>query len=79
MPNYQYFKVILNHADGNLLFKKIGMQQEYILYSFINTTKKEYHDIFRNYDRPALSFSGQIARRPGYFLNNAYLLMCKYL
>ena len=32
------------------------MQQEWKLYPFINATKKEYHDIYRKYNRPALSF-----------------------
>ena len=53
------------------------MKQEWRLYSFINCTKKEYNDIFRSYIRPAISFQGKIARRPGYFINNAYFLMCK--
>ena len=32
-------------------------------------------DVFRNYDRPAYTMMGAIARRPGYYLNNAYMLI----
>ena len=32
------------------------MQQEWKLYEFLKTKKINYHDVFRKYERPALSF-----------------------
>jgi hypothetical protein len=34
------------------------MEQEWHLYSFVNTSSRDYTDVFRNYTRPALSFQG---------------------
>ena len=34
------------------------MQQEWKLFGFVNTSRKEFRDIFRKYNRPAFSFSG---------------------
>jgi hypothetical protein len=50
-----YFKIYKKNKSFLL-----GMQQEWTLYSFVNGNKKEFHDIFRNYDRPAFSFSGNL-------------------
>ena len=32
------------------------MEQEWTIYGFVNSIKKEYNDVFRNYKRPAMSF-----------------------
>ena len=37
-------------------FKKKGMGQEWTIYGFVNSNKREYNDVFRNYKRPAMSF-----------------------
>jgi hypothetical protein len=52
------------------------MGQEWRLYEFLDTIKKDFYDQFKKCDRTAIKFSGKIARRPQYFLNNCYLLMC---
>ena len=36
--------------------KDFRMQQEWKIYEFLNTSKRNYVDIFRKYERPALSF-----------------------
>ena len=50
-------------------------QQEWLLFTEINTEKKVIFDIYKDYERPAYTISSKIARRPGYFLNNAYMLI----
>ena len=57
--------------------EEFRMQQEWNLYGHVNTSHRVIFDIWKNYDRPAYSISGTISRRPGYYLNNAYMLICK--
>ena len=40
----------------------------------VNTCERIIADVYKNYDRPAYTMCGAIARRPGYYLNNAYML-----
>ena len=49
-----------NYSTVNV--EDFRQQQEWKLFSFINTSKKEFHDVFRSYYRPALSFQCKIAR-----------------
>ncbi len=50
-------------------------QQEWRLYSHINITKKYIFDVWSKHERPCFSVSSNIARRPGYNIYNAYMLM----
>lgn len=51
------------------------MQQEWTLYPHINTENRTIYDIKNEYDKPALTFSSKIARRPGYYIYNCYMLL----
>ena len=51
------------------------MQQEWNLYMHVNTSERIISDVFKGYDRPAYTMCGSISRRPGYYLNNAYMLI----
>jgi len=51
------------------------MQQEWTLYPHINTENKTIYDIKMEYEKPALTFSSKIARRPGYYIYNCYMLL----
>ena len=55
--------------------EEFRMQQEWNLYPHINTENKFIYDIKNQYEKPALTFSSKIARRPGYFIYNAYMLI----
>lgn len=56
--------------------EEFRMQQEWNLYGHIHTSHRVIYDIWKTYDRPAYTISGTISRRPGYYLNNAYMLIC---
>lgn len=51
------------------------MQQEWTLYPHINTENRIIYDIKNEFDKPALTFSSKIARRPGYYIYNCYMLL----
>ena len=48
-----------------LFISKYGVPTLYVFFMLIK-------------DRPAYVISGTISRRPGYYLNNAYMLICNY-
>ena len=50
-------------------------QQEWILFTNINSTRRYIYDRYKDFERPAYTISSKIARRPGYFLNNAYMMI----
>jgi hypothetical protein len=50
-------------------------QQEWILYPNINVNKKFIFDVWSKHERPCFSVSSNIARRPGYYIYNAYMLI----
>jgi hypothetical protein len=51
------------------------MQQEWILYPHINTQNRFVKDIVKNFTKPAFTFSSKIARKPGYYIYNCYMLL----
>jgi len=55
--------------------EEFRMQQEWTLYPHINTETRFIYDIKSEYEKPAFTFSSKIARRPGYFIYNAYMLI----
>jgi hypothetical protein len=50
-------------------------QQEWNLYSRIETSKKVIKDLYRNCERPCFTATAFVGRKPGYFLYNAYMLI----
>lgn len=51
------------------------MQQEWILYPHINTENRSVRDVITKYTKPAFTFSSKIARKPGYYIYNCYMLL----
>lgn len=56
--------------------EEFRMQQEWRLYPHINTDCRTIYDIKSEYDKPGFTFSSKIARRPGYYIYNCYMLIC---
>lgn len=65
------------HKDKECVIntEEFRMQQEWTLYPHINTENRFIWDMKSEYEKPAFTFSSKIARRPGYFINNAYMLI----
>ncbi len=63
-----YNQSIINTED-------FQQQQEWNLYSHISINKKYIFDVWSKHERPCFSASSNIARRPGYYIYNAYMLM----
>lgn len=63
------------HFESTINTNDFQQQQEWNLYPFIEQSEKVVHDVWNNNDRPCITFSSTISRRPGYFLYNAYMLI----
>jgi hypothetical protein len=63
-----YNQSIINTED-------FQQQQEWNLFSHIIINKRYIFDVWRRHERPCFSVSSNIARRPGYYIYNAYMLM----
>lgn len=50
-------------------------QQEWNLYTHVETSKKFIYDAWNKHERPCFTISSTISRRPGYYLYNAYMLI----
>lgn len=50
-------------------------QQEWNLYDFVDKSETTVRDVMSNKERPCMTFSSKISRKPGYFLYNAYMLL----
>lgn len=56
--------------------EEFRMQQEWTLYPHIMSENRFIYDTKSDYEKPAFTFSSKIARRPGYYIYNAYMLIC---
>ncbi len=63
------------HNESTINTNDFQQQQEWNLYSHIEQSEKVVHDEWNDNDRPCITFSSTISRRPGYFLYNAYMLI----
>jgi hypothetical protein len=55
--------------------KDFQQQQEWNLFTKIDTYHRDKQEKWRNLVRPVFTISATISRRPGYFLYNAYMLI----
>jgi hypothetical protein len=55
--------------------KDFQQQQEWNLFTKIDTYHRDKHEKWKNLVRPVFTISATISRRPGYFLYNAYMLI----
>lgn len=51
------------------------MQQEWNLYSTVSHERSNFSDVWREYERPVFKINCKISRKPGYYINNALLLI----
>ena len=63
------------YIESTINTNDFQQQQEWNLYSHIETSKKFIYDIWKKQERPCFTISSTISRRPGYFIYNAYMLI----
>ncbi|CAF1003742.1 unnamed protein product, partial [Brachionus calyciflorus] len=63
------------YIESTINTNDFQQQQEWNLYSHIETSKKYIYDIWKKQERPCFTISSTISRRPGYFIYNAYMLI----
>jgi hypothetical protein len=63
------------HQQSSINTNDFQQQQEWNLYEFIQLNESTVHDVWNSKDRPCVSFSATISRKPGYFIYNAYMLI----
>ena len=64
-----------NQNESTINTNDFQQQQEWILYPNIYIAKRYIYDVWNKHERPCFSVSANIARRPGYYIYNAYMLI----
>lgn len=63
------------YNESTINTEDFQQQQEWNLYTNIETQTRFIYDAWSNHDRPCFTISSKISRRPGYFVYNAYMLI----